>query len=96
MDSQFFAEVNNGPWGIGAWCEFARSRRKLFSFFEWGINAGRYQCVDNPLYIENMHGFFSDNPMIVYENYFNQNGYHQLTPSDLNPKSSQKYKQLWG
>lgn len=96
-DSQFYAEAprKGGPWGIGAWAEFARSRGKRFSLSEWGINAGRYSCVDNPLYIENMHDFFSTTSWLAYENYFNQKNYHQLTPTDVNPKSSAKYKQLW-
>ena len=58
---------------------------------EWGVNNGRYTCTDNPLYIENMHEFFTTNvDIIAYENYFNQKRYHQLTPSDINPNSSKR------
>lgn len=96
-DSQYYSTYKTGPWGIGAWAQEARSRGKLFASSEWGINAGRYNCRDNPLYIENMHQFFVDNmDILAYENYFNQKYYHQLTPSDRNPMSSAKYKELWG
>jgi hypothetical protein len=61
------------------------------------VNSGRYGCVDNPLYIENMHNFLVTNADIVaYKNYFNQKIYHTLTPTTVNPPSSAKYKQLWG
>lgn len=96
-DTQFYATYKSGPWGLGAWAAEARGRGKLFACSEWGINAGRYNCTDNPFYIESMHQFFIDNmDIMAYENYFNQRSYHQLTPSDLNPLSSAKYKQLWG
>ena len=96
-DSQYYADYKGGPWGIGAWAAEARRRGKKIACSEWGINAGRYDCADNPLYIENMHQFFSANAdILAYENYFNQKGYHQLTPNDLNPRSSARYKQLWG
>ena len=97
-NSQFDREHQGGPWGIGAWMQEARSRRKLFSCSEWGISVGAsVGATDNPLYIENMHQTFSSNLAIVaYENYFNQKERHQLTPSLANPKSSAKYKQLWG
>ena len=98
-DSKYMAEAKGkgGPWGIGRWCAEARTRNKLFSCSEWGVNNGRYTCTDNPLYIENMHEFFTTNvDIIAYENYFNQKRYHQLTPSDINPNSSKKYMELWG
>lgn len=96
-DSQYYATYKGGPWGIGAWAAEARRRGKLLACSEWGINSGRYGCKDNPLYIENMYQFFVNNKdILAYENYFNQKGFHQLTPADLNPLSSAKYKQLWG
>jgi hypothetical protein len=96
-DKQYYASYKGGPWGIGAWAAEARSRGKLFASSEWGINAGRYNCKDNPFYIESMYQFFvKNNDILAYENYFNQKGYHQLNPSDLNPLSSAKYRQLWG
>ena len=96
-DSQYYADYKGGPWGIGAWAAEARRRGKKIACSEWGINAGRYDCADNPLYIENMHRFFGANAdILAYENYFNQKGFHQLTPNDLNPRSSARYKQLWG
>lgn len=96
-DKQYYAEYKGGPWGIGAWAQEARERGKLFACSEWGINSGRYNCKDNPFYIESMNQFFITNSdILAYENYFNQKGFHQLTPNDLNPMSSAKYKQLWG
>lgn len=95
-NSQYNAEYKGGPYGIGAWYQFARSRGKQLGCSEWGINAGRYGCIDNPLYIENMHDFFVRNSGgIAYENYFNQKSYHQLMPGTRNPKASAKYRQLW-
>ena len=94
-DSQYNASYKGGPYGLGAWYQFARSRGKQLACSEWGINAGRYGCIDNPLYIENMHNFFMRNSGIAYENYFNQKSYHQINPGTRNPKSSAKYKQLW-
>ena len=62
-----------------------------------GISVGISCATDNPLYIENMHETFSAHAAdIAYENYFNQKPRHQFTPSNVNPKSAQKYKQLWG
>jgi hypothetical protein len=96
-DSQYNASYKGGPYGLGAWYQFARSRGKQLACSEWGINAGRYGCIDNPLYIENMHDFFMRNSSgIAYENYFNQKSYHQINPGTRNPKASAKYRQLWG
>ncbi|MGD9868503.1 MAG: hypothetical protein AB7I59_12570 [Geminicoccaceae bacterium] len=96
-NSQYDADYKGGPYGLGAWYQFARSRGKQLACSEWGINAGRYGCIDNPLYIENMHGFFARNSgAVAYENYFNQKSYHQIMPGTRNPKASAKYRQLWG
>ena len=96
-DQQYSREHLKGPWGIGAWCQFASDEGKRFSCSEWGINNGRYGCIDNAFYIEQMWQFFSNNAAnIAYENYFNQKPYHQLTPGDVNPNASAKYKRLWG
>lgn len=96
-DKQYYASYLGGPWGLGAWAAEARSRGKQLACSEWGVNAGRYGCVDNPLYIENMHNFFVANgDIMAYENYFNQKIYHTLTTINVNPLSSAKYKQLWG
>ena len=97
-DAQYYADYKGGPWGIGAWIEeVKRHPGKLFSCSEWAISVGiSIGATDNALYIENMHQTFTDNaPFIAYENYFNQKPRHQLTPANVNPLSSAKYKQLW-
>lgn len=95
---QYNATYYGGPWGIGAWLAFAKSRGKLFGCPEWGISAGEAPgTIDNPLYIQKMHDFFAANSAyIAYENYFNQKPRHQLTPSNQNPLASAAYRQLWG
>lgn len=95
---QYHATYAGGPWGIGAWLDFAKSRGKLFACPEWGISTGESPgAVDNPLYIQKMYEFFSANsPYIAYENYFNQKPRHQLTPSNQNPLASAAYRGLWG
>ncbi len=95
---QYNATHHGGPWGIGAWLAFARSRGKKFACPEWGISIGNGPGTrDNPVYIAKMHEFFSRNASyIAYENYFNQKSKHQLTPTHVNPKSSAVYRKLWG
>lgn len=85
------------PWGLGSWLQFAKSRGKRVSISEWGVAAGAGPgSQDNPLYIELMHDFFREaGSYLAYENYFNQQRSHQLTPANTNPKASAKYKQLW-
>jgi hypothetical protein len=95
---QYNALYYGGPWGLGAWLAFAKSRGKRLSLPEWGISAGKSPgSKDNPFYIQKMFEFFRANAAsIAYEHYFNQKPRHQLTPGDVNPLSSARYKQLWG
>jgi beta-mannanase len=95
---QYNATIKGGPWGIGAWLDFAKSRGKRFACSEWGISVGTSPGTkDNPFYIEKMFEFFRANASsIAYEHYFNQKPRHQLTPGNVNPLSSARYKQLWG
>jgi hypothetical protein len=97
-NEMYNASHNGGPWGIGAWLSFARSRGKKFSCAEWGIMIGNGPGTkDSPLYIEKMYEFFSRNAAsIAYENYFNQKPVHELTPTRTNPKASGTYRKLWG
>ncbi len=97
-DTQYMRLYNGGPWGIGAWLEFAKSRGKLFACAEWGIRVGATPLnVDNAFYIEKMFEFFSNNAAyIAYENYFNQKAEHQIAPPDVNPMAAAAYLSLWG
>jgi hypothetical protein len=97
-DKQYHALYHGGPWGLGAWLAFAKSRGKKLSLPEWGISAGKSPgSKDNPFYIQKMWEFLQANASsIAYENYFNQKPRHQLTPRDENPLSSARYRQLWG
>ena len=40
--------------------------------------------------------FTANGSVLAYENYFNQKDRHALTPTNVNPKASAKYRQLWG
>ncbi len=97
-NEMYDATHKGGPWGIGSWLAFAKSRGKKFACPEWGIMIGNGPGTkDNPLYIQKMYEFFSSNrSSIAYENYFNQRRPHQLTPSNVNPRSSAMYRKLWG
>ena len=97
-NTQYNATYQGGPWGIGAWLNFAKSRGKKFACPEWGISIGESPgTMDNPLYIQKMFEFFSRNSAyIAYENYFNEKERHQLTPNHPNPKASAMYLKLWG
>jgi hypothetical protein len=97
-DKQYNATANGSPWGLGSWLAFAKSRGKKLSLPEWGISVGVSPgSKDNPFYIQKMWEFFKANASsIAYENYFNQKPRHQLTPGNLNPLASAKYKELWG
>ena len=39
-DKQYMRLYQGGPWGIGAWLEFAKANGKLFACAEWGIRVG--------------------------------------------------------
>lgn len=95
---QFNATYAGGPWGIGAWLAFAKSRGKKLACAEWGISVGEAPgTTDNPVYIKKMFEFFSANAAyIAYENYFNQKSRHQIAPGTVNPKASAMYLSLWG
>lgn len=97
-NSMYNAEYNGGPWGIGSWLDFARSRGKKLAVPEWGIMIGNGPGTkDNPFYIQKMYEFFSRNrAWLAYENYFNQKRQHQLTPQNVNPRSAAMYRSLWG
>ena len=80
-----------GPWGLRAWVEFARSKGKKFAIGEWGVG----RAGDNPQYIQDMHDFLQwAGGSIAHEAYFNT-GKYQLYPVGPNPKSSERYRQLF-
>jgi hypothetical protein len=94
---------NGGPYGIGAWLAYAKSKGKPFSVPEWGVSDGNYGgCVstDNAFFIKKMHDFFKSNARnIAYESYFNckmnEPGLHVIHPAKYNPNASAMYKSLW-
>ena len=58
---------------------------------EWGVG----RSGDNPQYIQNMHDFLKwAGGSIAHEAYFNT-GKYQLYPVGPNPKSSQRYRELF-
>ena len=72
-DQYYKATYNGGPWGIGAWLDFARSRGKRLGIGEWAVWAvPDNKKPDDPVYIDNMYRFFKANAgSIAYETYFN-------------------------
>jgi Glycosyl hydrolase family 26 len=98
---------NGGPYGVGAWLAYAKSKRKRLSIPEWGIGGPRHVCrapgIDNPFFIQRVHKFFRDNAgSIAYEAYFNghggpngSRGSHKLAPANFNPRSAAAYRSLW-
>lgn len=91
------SDPTQGPWGLGAWLAFAGARGKPFSVPEWGLAPGEGggPVVDNPLFIENMHRFFSGNSeRIAYACVF-QLGKRQMT-DDGTPAALAAYRALFG
>jgi hypothetical protein len=71
--------------------EFARSKGKKFGIGEWGVG----RAGDNPQYIQDMHDFLQwAGSSIAHEAYFNT-GLYQLYPVGPNPRSSQRYRELF-
>lgn len=97
-NAQYMRLYKGGPWGIGAWLQFAKANGKPLACAEWGIRVGATPAnIDNAFYIRKMFEFFSANASyIAYENYFNQKAEHQLTPANVNPLASAEYLRLWG
>lgn len=90
----------NGPVGLRAWLDFARSRDKPLGLSEYGIltRADRKSKVggDNPVYIEGCFRFLKENASsIVWETYFNSSD-GRLEPRDDVPLAAAAYKRLWG
>lgn len=80
-----------GPWGLRAFCEFARSKGKKFAIGEWGVG----RSGDNPIYIQNMYEFFRDcGANLAHEAYFNA-AEHRLYPSTRSPRSAELYRRLF-
>lgn len=97
---QYEARHNGGPYGLGTWLAFAKSRGKKFAVPEWGIADGwPGGGSDNPLFIRKMHDFFRGNASsIAYEAYFNcpmGNGAFMIYPSRHNPRASASYLAAW-
>jgi hypothetical protein len=99
-DRYYGATYNGGPWGLGAWLDFARSRGKKLGVGEWAIwDRGQPASVaDDPVYVDNMYRFFRDNAGdIAYETYFNAMAdQHLLCPTTRFPNASAAYRADWG
>lgn len=84
--------------GIETVVAFARERGKTFGVGEWAVSDGLFGGSDNPLFIENMYGVFKRNADIVeYESYFNcgDRNVYGVWPPSVNPRASEKYRELW-
>jgi hypothetical protein len=97
-DQYYKATYNGGPWGIGAWLDFARSRGKRLGIGEWAVWAvPDNKKPDDPVYIDNMYRFFKANAgSIAYETYFNTGGDHSLCPRTRFPAAAARYRADWG
>ena len=96
----YMKTYKGGPYGPGAWVEFAKQHGKPLAIGEWGVSDGFAPGVgrDNPLFIENTFAFLARNAgHIAYETYYNcqDNGIYRLYPKEANPKASAAYRRLW-
>lgn len=107
-DANFMKKGSNGgPYGIGAWQDFARRHGKPLAFSEWGTSGEK--PTENPFFIQKMNEFMTANAgngpgQVVYDVYFNCTGYggsggekFQIFPNTVLPQTAAKYKSLkWG
>ena len=91
-EARFGMETSKGgPWGLGAWLAFARSKGKKLEMAEWGV--GREG--DDPDYISKMHEFFRKaGSTLAHEAYLNGRE-HQLFSATRVPKASARYRELF-
>jgi hypothetical protein len=99
-DQYYTMTYNGGPWGLGTWLDFAKSRGKKLGIGEWGLwrrDGLSAAQADDPVYIANMYRFFRDNAgSVAYETYFNAMAdQHLLCPSTQFPRATATYKALW-
>lgn len=98
---QYSATNKGGPYGIGAWLNFARSRGKRLAIGEWGVNDGYdRQGTDNAFFVGKMGQFFRANAgSIGYESYFNcrsvNPGMYMIYPTANNPRAAAAYLANW-
>ena len=99
-DAHFNDVKAGGPYGIGAYRDFARMHGKPLAFPEWGTNPHATQ--DNPFFIQKMNEFFRNDAgtgpgQVLYEVYFNTWDQDQLYPTTNVPRSAAMYRSLtWG
>ena len=92
---------NGGPKGLATWLDFAQQRGKPLSLPEWGIGKHReFDPFDNPLFIEKMYQFFSNNSRdIAYETYFNGTRHRIFSVTEgqrvVAPRSAATYRRLY-
>ena len=101
-DQYYNLSYNGGPWGIGAWL----ARRESTTRSSGSASGASGGCpavgaqADDPVYMDNMYRFFSDNAAeIAYETYFDGNTgeRRQLDlPGNQFPKAAAMYGHDWG
>ena len=82
--------------------DFAREHGKRFAVSEWGLDRTSHGGLDNPLFIQLMHEFFTANAdVLAYEAYFDEPApyigsslWGDSGPS-LNPRAAAEYVRLW-
>lgn len=101
-DSDFAAEQDRGPRGLGAWLAFAKRHGKRLAIPEWGVRNRPKVSGDNPSYIGWMVEFFRDHADdIAYEAYFNPGNPRSarafsIYPPEYNPEFAARYLELYG
>src|SRR5689334_10739286 len=103
-DKYYTMTFNGGPWGLGTWLDFAKSRGKKLAVSEYGLwrqGAMTAAQADDPVYVDNMYRFFRDHAAdLAYETYFNAMAdQHALCNADGTPTSfpsaAAAYKADW-
>jgi hypothetical protein len=89
------------PSGLCTVIQEARAHGKKFSVPEWGVASGSGGGGDNPFFVQKMYAMFQANAdVLAYESYYNNsepdNVRSSLLNPTLNPRSAQRYLQLFG
>jgi hypothetical protein len=100
-NTDYVAQYDGGPRGLGTWLEFAKSRGKRLAIPEWAIRNRPGAGEDNPFYIDRMVAFFRRHARdLAYEAYFNPASprsakVFSLEPATNNPRAAAEYLRLY-
>lgn len=94
---QFFETHNGGPWGLGAWLEYAKRKGKKFGIAEWGV----HKESTGVIYVANMFEAFKRySSVMAYENLYEHFGgsmaVRNLSTSSRYAAARAEYLKRWG